>query len=182
MKELSLHVLDIVQNSVSAGATLIEINITEDIADDLMTIEIKDNGRGMDENALKKVKDPFFTTRTTRKVGLGVPLFEQAAKCCGGELDILSRAGEGTSIRASFIRSHIDRAPLGSMADTMVLLAAANPELDFVYRHRVDGQEFVLDTREIKKTLEDVPISHPMVLDWIKNFVNDNLKQINGGV
>ncbi|HHW01622.1 MAG TPA: ATP-binding protein [Thermoanaerobacterales bacterium] len=181
MKELSLHVLDIVQNSISAGASLIEIKICEDIKNDLMIIEIKDNGRGMDEHTLEKVKDPFFTTRTTRKVGLGIPLFEQAAKCCGGQLDIYSRIGVGTSIRASFIRSHIDRPPLGSMADTMVLLVAANPELDFIYRHRVDDREFVLDTREIKRTLQDVPVSNPMVLDWIKTFVEDNLEQINGG-
>ncbi|MCR4430006.1 MAG: ATP-binding protein [Tepidanaerobacteraceae bacterium] len=177
-----MHILDIVQNSINAGATLIEIIIDEDEKNDILTIEIKDNGRGMDESTLKKVKDPFFTTRTTRKVGLGVPLFEQAAKSCGGKLDIFSKVGEGTSIRASFVRSHIDRPPIGSMSDTMILLVATNPEIDFLYRHRVDNNEFVLDTREIKNTLQDVPISNPMVLDWIKTFVEDNLKQISGGV
>ncbi|MDI3480906.1 MAG: hypothetical protein PWQ97_561 [Tepidanaerobacteraceae bacterium] len=182
MKELSLHVLDIVENSINAGATLVEINIDEDTKKDVMIIEIIDNGRGMDETTLQKVKDPFFTTRTTRKVGLGLPLFEQAAKSCGGELEIYSKVGEGTRIKASFVRSHIDRPPLGNMSDTMVLLVAANPGKDFIYRHRIDGGEFVLDTREIKKTLQDVPISNPMVLDWIKAFVEENLKQISGGV
>lgn len=182
MKELSLHILDIVQNSIRAKATLIEIDVCEDTIKDVLTIEIKDNGRGMDNETVGKVKDPFFTTRKTRKVGLGLPLFEQAAKSCGGKLEIFSKVGEGTTIRASFIRSHIDRAPLGDMASTVVLLVATNPEQDFIYRHRVDDREFVFDTRRIKKIIQDVPISNPMVIDWIKSFLEGNLKEINGGV
>jgi len=182
MKELSLHVLDIVQNSIKAGATLVEINICEDNKEDLMFIQISDNGKGMDEETVKKLEDPFFTTRTTRKVGLGIPFFAQAAQSCGGDLKVESELGKGTTVTANFIRSHIDRAPLGSMSDTMVSLIAVSPEIDFVYRHKIDNNEFVLDTRDVRKVLQEVPLSNPMVLDWIKKYIEDNLKEITGGV
>ncbi|HHV18064.1 MAG TPA: ATP-binding protein [Thermoanaerobacterales bacterium] len=181
MRELSLHILDVVQNSLGAKASVIEINIEENIKKDLLIIEIKDNGSGMDEKMTKKVMDPFFTTRTTRKVGLGIPLFVHAAKSCGGDFKIQSEKGKGTAIEASFVLSHIDRAPIGSMADTMVSLVAMRPDVDFVYRHCVGDQVFILDTQEIKKTLQEVPLNNPMVLDWIKRFIEDNLKEINGG-
>jgi hypothetical protein len=181
MREISLHILDVVQNSLGAKASIIEITIDENVKKDLLVIEIKDNGTGMDETATKKVVDPFFTTRTTRKIGLGIPLFAHAAKSCGGDFSIHSKKGIGTAIQASFVLSHIDRAPIGSMADTMVSLVAMRPDVDFVYRHCVGDQEFILDTREIKKTLQEVPLNNPMVLDWIKRFIEDNLKEINGG-
>lgn len=181
MKELSLHILDVVQNSLGAKASLIEININENIKEDLLIIEIKDNGTGMSKEMSKKLIDPFFTTRTTRKVGLGIPLFAQAAKSCGGDFNVHSEKGKGTAIEASFVLSHIDRAPIGSMVDTMVSLVAMRPDVDFVYRHCVGDEEFILDTREIKKTLQEVPISNPMVLTWIKKFIEENLKEINGG-
>jgi anti-sigma regulatory factor (Ser/Thr protein kinase) len=181
MKELSLHVLDIVQNSIRADASLIEISILEDPARDILSIEIKDNGRGMDEEMVRKVQDPFFTTRTTRKVGLGIPLFAQVARDCGGNFVINSEINRGTVVKASFIRSHIDRPPLGSMIDTIVSLVAVNPIVNFLYRHRVAEKDFVFDTSEIKKRLEDVPISHPVVLDWIKGFIEQGLREINGG-
>lgn len=182
MKELSLHILDVVQNSLGAKASLVEIDIREDTKRDLLLIQIKDNGTGMDSDTIQKVMDPFFTTRTTRKVGLGIPLFAQAAKSCGGDLKIYSEKGKGTKIVASFILSHIDRAPIGSMGDTMVSLIAMRPDINFVYRHYVGDEGFALDTREIKKTLEEVPINNPMVLDWIREILIENLKKINGGV
>jgi signal transduction histidine kinase len=182
MKELSLHVLDIVQNSIRADASLVIINIFEDLAADTLSIEILDDGRGMDKETLKKVQDPFFTTRTTRKVGLGIPLFAQLARDCGGEFTIKSDINKGTVVKALFIRSHIDMPPLGSMVDTIVSLVAVNTDIDFLYHHRLDKKDFVLDTREIKKRLGDVPISHPMVLDWIKSFIKEGLTEINGGV
>jgi hypothetical protein len=182
LKEISLHILDIVQNSIRAGSTLVEISINEDHKKDLLNIEISDNGKGMDEETVKRLKDPFFTTRTTRRVGLGIPFFAQAAQACGGDLDIKSKEGKGTTVKASFILSHIDRPPLGSMADTMVSLIAAHSELEFVYRHRVDNRDFVLDTRDIKEILQGVPLYNPRVLDWIKRYVEDCLKDINGGV
>ncbi|NLU11050.1 MAG: sensor histidine kinase [Tepidanaerobacter acetatoxydans] len=181
MKELSLHILDVVQNSLGAKASLVEIDIVEDVKNDLLTIKIKDNGTGMDEEMSKKVIDPFFTTRTTRRVGMGIPLFAQAAKSCGGDLKVYSEKGKGTEVIATFVLNHIDRAPIGSMADTMVSLVAVHPDVDFIYRHCVGDKAFVLDTREVKKILQEVPINNPMVLDWIKRFIQDNLKEINGG-
>jgi len=181
MKELSLHILDIVQNSIGAKASLVEIYINEDVKNDLLIIKIKDNGTGMDAATAQKVMDPFYTTRTTRKVGLGIPLFAQAAESCGGELKIFSEKGKGTEVVATFKLSHIDRAPIGSMADTMVSLIVLCPGVDYVYRHCVGDREFTLDTRQIKKTLEEVPINNPMVVDWIKSYINENLKEINGG-
>lgn len=182
MKELSLHILDVVQNSLGAKAMLIKIDIMEDDEKDLLLISIDDNGVGMDESAVKSVLDPFFTTRTTRKVGLGLPLFAQAASNSGGDIEIQTKKGKGTVIKASFVLSHIDRAPLGSMSDTMVSLIAIRPDVDFVYRHHVLDKEFVLDTRTIKNTLQEVPINYPSVLDWIKSYVDEGLKEINGGV
>jgi len=181
MKELSLHILDIVQNSLGAKASLIEIDINEDIYNDLLVIKIKDNGIGMDTATAQKVKDPFYTTRTTRKVGLGIPLFAQAAESCGGDLKISSEKGKGTEVVATFILNHIDRAPIGSMADTMVSLIAMRPDVDYVYRHCVGDRAFILDTREIKRTIEEVPINNPMVIDWIRAYINENLKEISGG-
>ena len=182
MKELSLNILDVVQNSLGADASIVMITINEDLEKDLLLIEIEDNGIGMDETLLKKVTDPFFTTRTTRKVGLGIPFFANAAKSCGGSFSINSKKKAGTTVRASFVHSHIDRAPIGKMADTMVSLIAMHPDVDFIYRHVVGKKEFVIDTRELKNTLKDVPLNNLMVLDWIKGFIEENQKEINGGV
>ncbi len=150
MKELSLHILDIAKNSVKANAALIEILINEDSEKNLLTIEINDNGCGMSEEFLKTVKDPFSTTRTTRKVGMGISLFEAASVQCGGRLDITSEEGVGTKLRTSFVLDHIDRAPVGDMAGTMETLISGSPEIDFLYRHTKNGKTFTLDTREIR--------------------------------
>ncbi|HHX23734.1 MAG: ATP-binding protein [Tepidanaerobacteraceae bacterium] len=181
MKELSLHILDVVQNSIGAKASLVEISVYEDVKTDSLIIEVEDNGVGMAKEMTKRVMDPFFTTRTTRKVGLGIPLFAQAARNCGGDFTIQSEEGKGTKIKASFVHSHIDRAPMGGIAETIISLVAVNPSVDFVYRHSVGNKQFLFDTRDIKQTLEDVPISNPLVLDWIKKFVEDNLREISGG-
>ncbi|MGB9812561.1 MAG: ATP-binding protein [Thermovenabulum sp.] len=178
MKELSLHILDIVENSINAGATEVEIQIVEDNKQNLMTITIVDNGKGMDEKMLEKVLDPFFTTRTTRKVGLGLPLFAQAAKMAGGDLKITSKIGLGTKVEATFIKNHIDLQPLGNMAETLVTLCALYPNVDFIYKHLVDDRSFVFDTKEIKERLKDVPINNPLVLGFIKDYVESNLKSI----
>jgi len=178
MKELSLHILDIVENSINAGATEVEIQIVEDNKQNLMTITIIDNGKGMNEKMLEKVLDPFFTTRTTRKVGLGLPLFAQAAKMAGGDLKITSKIGLGTKVEATFIKNHIDLQPLGNMAETLVTLCALYPNVDFIYKHLVDDRSFVFDTKEIKERLKDVPINNPLVLGFIKDYVESNLKSI----
>lgn len=179
MRELSLHILDIAKNSVKAKADLIEIEICEDEEKDLLTIGIYDNGCGMSEEFLKTVKDPFSTTRTTRKVGMGIPLFMAAANACDGELDITSKEGVGTRMDVTFRLGHIDRAPLGDMAGTMQTLISGSPEIDFLYRHTKNGQEFVLDTREIRNVLAGVPLNTPDVLLWLDGYIKEGLNDIS---
>lgn len=178
MKELSLHILDIAKNSVKAKATVIEIEIIEDIKKNLLSIGIKDNGCGMDKEFLKRVRDPFSTTRTTRKVGMGIPLFEAAAVQCGGKVDITSEVGKGTEFTAYFEYDHIDRAPIGDMAGTMETLIAGSPEIDFLYRHIKQDKTFIMDTKEIKTVLGDVPLDVPEVLSWIEEFIKEGLGEL----
>lgn len=187
MKDLSLHILDLSQNSISAGADLVEISIEEDTIADRLTISIIDNGKGMDKDFLEKVMDPFVTTRTSRKVGLGIPLMMAACRRCEGDLFIESEKNVGTRLTAQFKHSHIDRAPIGNMADTMLSLILAGSDadkvVDFVYRHIIDKREFRLDTREIKTVLgSDVSLGEPEVLMWIKDYIYEGLKNIRGGV
>jgi len=150
VKDLSLHILDIVENSIKAKASRIEIKVVEEIRKDLLTLEIKDNGQGIDEAAMKKVLDPFFTTGATRKVGLGLPLLSQAARESGGNVEIASKVGRGTRVKATFGYGHIDRKPLGSMGKTLTALIVGNPEIDFIYEHKKGGAKYRLDTRETR--------------------------------
>lgn len=178
MKELSLHIIDIVQNSIAAGANLIQINIVEDLTTDIFSIEVIDNGSGMDKEYAEKIKDPFITHRTSRKVGLGVPLLYATSKRCNGDLQIESEKGKGTKIFAYLKHSHIDRAPLGSMADTMEILIMCNPEVDFQYNHTFNEKEFRFDTKEIKKTLGSIPINELEVIIWIKEYIYEGLSNL----
>ncbi|HWQ30859.1 MAG TPA: ATP-binding protein [Negativicutes bacterium] len=187
MKDLSLHILDLSQNSVSAGANLVNISIVEDTVRDLLTICIEDNGKGMDKDFLERVKDPFVTTRTSRKVGLGIPLMQAACMRCEGDLLIESEKNVGTKLTATFKRSHIDRAPIGNIAETMMslILAGCNESsiIDFVYRHVIDDKEFCMDTREIRRMLgSEVSLGEPDVLMWIKDFINEGMENLRGGV
>ncbi|NLM50178.1 MAG: ATP-binding protein [Clostridiaceae bacterium] len=181
MKDLSLHILDIIQNSIKAESTLIEVEISEDTKEDLLTITIKDNGRGMDEELLKKVLDPFVTTRTTRKVGLGLSLFKASCEQAEGSLTVDSVLGKATIVYAKLKHSHIDRKPIGDIASTMALAISSNENIDFIYKHKVDGNEFLLDTREIKKELDGVSVALPEVTCWIKDYIEEGIKNINGG-
>ena len=178
MKELSLHILDIAKNSVKAKASVIEIIISEDEETNLLTIEIKDNGCGMSKEFLEKVRDPFSTTRTTRKVGMGIPLFEAAAVQCGGYVDITSEEGVGTEFKVVFEYNHIDRAPLGDMPGTMQVLISGSPEIDFIYRHEKNGKFFNMDTRELRQVLGEVPLDTPDVLAWIDGFIQEGLLEL----
>lgn len=175
MRELSLHILDIAQNSISAGATEITVSVEANTGEDSLKIRIADNGRGMSPEFAAKVRDPFVTTRTVRKVGLGIPMFSAAAELCDGGVSIDTTPGEGTTIEATFELDHIDRAPLGDIVSTMITLIVANPELSFRYEHRIDGREFILDTDEIKAQLEDVPITDPSVVGWIRDYMSEQI-------
>ena len=159
MEDLSLHILDIVENSVAANADTIEIRITEDTERDLLSVEVIDNGIGMDDETVRKVLDPFYTSKTVRRFGLGLPLLSEAAKAANGDLSITSKKGEGTKLRADFQYSHIDRRPLGDMAQTIFTLVMGNPETDFVYVHKKNGHTYKFDTRIIRAELGDIPIN-----------------------
>lgn len=154
MEDLSLHILDIVENSIEAEASMIRIRVIEDMKRDLLTIEIEDNGWGMDEKGIKRAVDPFYTTRTTRRVGLGLSLLAQATRESNGNIEIKSKVGQGTIIKATFQYSHIDRKPLGDIKETLSTLIAGNSGVDFVYEHQRDNVKFKLDTREMRKNYE----------------------------
>ncbi|MBW2560762.1 MAG: ATP-binding protein [Deltaproteobacteria bacterium] len=181
MQELSMNILDIVENSTRAGADLIRIGITEDRENDSLRIEIADNGEGMDPDTIEKALDPFYTSKTVRRVGLGLPLLSHAAKITGGRCVIESKKGEGTTVTAHFGYRHIDRQPLGDMPTTMATMITGNPGVDFVYTHLSDGETYLLDTREVRNELEDVPIDHPTVLQFLKENIRDGLKEIGAG-
>jgi hypothetical protein len=178
MKDLALHILDILQNSVTAGATLVKLQIDEVAADNKYVVKFSDNGKGMDEEMANHVTDPFFTTRTTRKVGLGLPLLKQNAERTGGSLTIHSQPGKGTEVKVVFAYSHIDRLPTGDIAGTMALTVSSYPEIDFVYTHNTPYGTFVFDTVEIKETLGDLRINNPQVIAFMKDLIRDNLKEI----
>ncbi len=175
MPELSLNILDIAQNSVAAGASLIEISIRINTPADKLEITVLDNGCGMTPEQAARVTDPFYTTRTTRRVGLGVPFLKMAAEMTGGNLRIDSTPGAGTAVTAVFGLSHIDRMPLGGIADTFCALAGPNPDRDFVLALTIDGRSFTADTRDFKKELEDVPLSDPEVLVFIRQYIEEHL-------
>jgi len=177
MQELSLNILDIAQNSIVANATLIEIGIEVDTKD-FLTITIRDNGKGMDAESVKNVINPFFTSRTTRKVGLGVPFFKQAAEDTGGSFHIESEVGAGTTIKAVFDTTNIDYTPLGEVWDTVAILIQMNETIDFVYTVKKDGEEFVCDTRQLKEIMEGMPLSDLAVVQWIKEFIRENHTEI----
>ena len=182
MRELSLNVMDVAQNSVTANASLITITVNESDKDDYLDIFIEDNGRGMSDEQVKSVIDPFFTTRKTRKVGLGIPLFMMAAQLTGGDLTIESEVGVGTKVHAHFIKSSVDMTPLGDINSTVKILIQCNPTLDFVFNHSTDDGSFTLDTRELKEVLgEDVPLNTPDVLEWIDGFLEEQSNIIYGG-
>lgn len=182
MRELSLNVLDIAQNSIAAAATQIQMEVVERTDAHTLTIGIYDNGCGMTDEQVKSVLDPFYTTRTTRKVGMGVPLFKMAAEQTGGTLTVSSKVGIGTNIKAVFHTNSVDFTPLGDMASTVTTLVSMNTEIQFLYRHKVDKKEFVFDTAEIREILGDVPLSEPAVMQWMREFIEENTKALYGGV
>ncbi len=181
MPEISLNILDVTENSIRADASLIEIEVAADTRQDTLEVLIRDNGCGMDEAQVKQVIDPFYTTRTTRKVGLGVPFFKQAAEATGGSFEIQSRVGEGTTVRAVFGLSHIDRMPLGDINSTIYTLVVFNDGIDFRYRYAVDGKEFTLDTKEMREMLGGLPFNTPEVSQFIKDYLEENQAEVNDG-
>jgi hypothetical protein len=170
MEDLSLHILDIAQNAVEAGARSIEIGLREDRAADALVVEVRDDGRGMRPEIAKRAIDPFFTTRTTRRVGLGLALLAQAARATGGDVSIESREGQGTQVRATFGHGHVDRQPLGDLESTLVVLVAGNPDVDVSFRHEADGLAWSLDTRRLRDEVGE-PLSSPKGLAALRQAI-----------
>ncbi len=178
MEDLSLHILDIVENAIAAKAKKIDLLVREEPNEDRLVIEIADDGIGMDEEVREKATDPFFTTRTSRKVGLGLSLMAQAAQEAGGMLRIESEPGKGTKVTATFQYSHIDRKPLGSMVETMTTLILGNPELDISYCHQKQGKTYTLSNHALKEHFKNRPLASPGVIQWVKRHLNEGLAQI----
>lgn len=174
MEELALHILDIVQNSVRAGAKLIKVYILEDTAADVLEITIEDDGSGMDEETIAQLRDPFFTTRDTRPVGLGIPLLTQMAQLAGGDVQIESEVGVGTKLVATFGHAHIDRPPLGDIASTIWTVVISNPKIEIEYVHYYNGKTFEFDTREVKKLLNVTKAFTPKFSMYLSDYIREN--------
>jgi anti-sigma regulatory factor (Ser/Thr protein kinase) len=180
MTEISLNILDAAENSARADALLISILVWVDTGNDRLTTVITDDGCGMTKDELTKVMDPFFTTRKTRKVGLGIPFFKYAAECTGGTFTIQSKPGCGTTITAVFGLSHIDRMPLGNINGTIETLITCHPDKDFLYTYRYNESSFELDTRNFRKILGDIPFDEPEISSFIKEYLRENKSETDG--
>lgn len=179
MQELSMNILDIAQNSVRADASLIEITLLQNTQTHQLVFSVKDNGRGMAPEFVQKVTDPFTTTRTTRKVGLGLPFLKMAAEMTGGSLHIESEVGTGTQLTATFTLGHIDLMPLGDVPATISALVQTSPDIDFVFTYTYNDASFTLDTREMREILEGVPLSEPSVALFIRDYVQQHMQAVH---
>jgi len=181
MNELSLNVLDIAQNSIVADATLVEIDVEEDSNEDRIIIRVKDNGKGMSEDFLKAVEDPFITTRTTRKIGLGISFLKEAAEMTGGSITLESELGVGTTVTATFVMSNIDRQPIGNLTETIIILVTLNTEIDFIIRYKVNENEFVFSTVEVKELLgEEASLNAPAIVVFLTEYVSEHIQGLSG--
>ena len=177
MRELSLHLLDIAENSISAKAKNIIIEVVEDVKADLLKLSVQDDGCGMSPEMVARVIDPFVTTRTTRKVGLGIPLLKEAAEACNGNLHVESEEGKGTKLSVQFQYSHIDRMPLGDIAATLLHLLVANPSIHWVFRYRYNDHEFVFDDTPVKAELQGMPLTEPAILNVLREMLQTGLDE-----
>ena len=176
MQDISLHILDLTQNSISADATEITILIDERPSKDWLTVSIRDNGKGMPPEMVERVTDPFVTTRTTRKVGLGLPLFKQNAIQSGGDMTITSEQGVGTYLEATFGYSNIDRLPLGDIANTVMMLVSSNPLIRFIFEYKYESEQYTFDTIEINEALDGMPINTPPIIKYLMEMIRENME------
>ena len=182
MRELADNILDIAQNSISAKASLVEIDITVDHSRDAVALRFADDGCGMSAEMAQAVCDPFTTTRKTRKVGLGLPLLKMTAQGTGGEFAIESEIGKGTLVSVSFGLDHIDRPPMGDVPGSLFTLVLMNPGIDFLFVYDYDGREFVFDTRVIRETVAPIPLDNPEISAWIKDCLYQEITELHGGM
>jgi hypothetical protein len=173
MRELSLHILDIMENCADGGAKKVYLCIEEDKSEGKLKIVIEDDGRGMGQEELNRALDPFYTTRSTRRVGLGLPLFYETTKRCDGDFRLDSHPGKGTRVEASFTLDHIDLPPMGDLAGTITAFMAGHPEVDLTYVHRTNGDEFVLDTEEVKGILGVDELTDPAIIEFLRGKIRE---------
>lgn len=184
MKEIALHLLDLAENSVAAQASQIKIQILHDLRADRLKLSLQDNGRGMSPDMVQQVSDPFFTSRTTRKVGLGIPLLKAAAQACNGDLIIQSELGQGTRIDVDFQHSHIDRMPLGNLPETMLTLIVAHPEVNWLLDYeatsanQTNSKRFIFDDQPVKEILDGVSLCEPEVLGYLRNALTQGVRTV----
>ena len=179
MNELSLYILDICENSIHADSKNLYLTIEENIKDNLLIITIEDDGRGMSKEVLEKVANPFYTTRTTRKVGLGIPLFKELCELCEGSFEISSTVGVGTKDVAKFKLDSIDLPPLGNIEDTLYCLACNDKNVELTFKYIKGDKEFSFSTLEIKEVLDGIPFSEPSIMQWFKDMVKDGINGLN---
>jgi hypothetical protein len=180
MDDLSLFVLDIVQNSIAAQASAIGVVIREDSAADTIVLTVVDDGKGMDEATVRKAVDPFYTTRTTRKVGLGLPFLKMAAELADGSFRIESEPGVGTLVEAVFTRSHIDTPPLGDMAESIYAICLHQDIKEFQYAHLCDGRHFRFSLGEVRTILDGVPLTAPKIGAYLKSYITEHITTTRG--
>jgi hypothetical protein len=181
LEELALHLLDVMQNSIEARATRLDLTISEAEPGDWVEIELVDNGRGMDAATQAAVFDPFFTSRKTRRVGLGLPLMRATAEATGGYVTLTSELGAGATLRARFGQSHIDCPPLGDLATTLTSVICGHPELDVHYCHTKGQRSFGLTSSALRGRLGDVPLGSPAVFAWLKDYLHQEIAELRGG-
>ena len=177
MQEIAMNILDIAYNSIKAKANLIKILIYDSSKSNIIKIQIIDNGTGMSQETINKVVDPFYTTRTTRKVGLGIPMFKENIEATGGNFSIESTLGKGTTITGEFVKDHIDTPPMGNLVDTIITLIQADDKIDYLFKYTSDDFEFFFDTNEIKVILDGVAINLPEIIVWLKDYIKEGLRK-----
>lgn len=177
MQEIAMTILDIVQNAIRAKATLIRIHIIDSFQNNKIHIEISDNGCGMSQEMLEKVINPFFTTRTTRSIGLGIPMFKESVEATGGTFSIHSQEGLGTTIIGVYTKDHLDTPPMGNLVETMITLIQYDEHIRYVFKYQENDFEFDLDTLEIQDILDDVPINQPEIILWLKDYIKEGMRK-----
>lgn len=180
LRDISLHIHDLTENSIAAGARLVTIKLVAE--NGMLALEIGDNGKGMSPEMLSRVEDPFTTSRTERKVGMGIPFFKLACEQTGGDFKITSEPGKGTELRGRFVIDNIDRLPLGDIGETVGMLIYESPDLHYIVTLKTSEDEFVFDTDEVREQLEGTPINDFEIVQWIKEYINEGVSNIFGGV
>jgi hypothetical protein len=178
VEDLCFHLLDLVQNSAAAGALNIGLNVTESAQGDRLTLEVADDGRGMDRQTREKVQDPFFTSKSFKKVGLGIPLLKATAQLCGGDFRITSRVGRGTKVRARLQKNHLDCPPLGNLEETLISMLVSLDPINMRFTYRSEKGKFAVASVDIRRQVGDLHFSHPEIYKFLKDYIHEGLGRL----